>query len=337
MTAIQMNMTTNANKKQGKAVWKLPWVVFFIFLYIYILFLINYSIIRRYYIRMEWNEALPGLDKTFMRKVTMKSHMTAGALAILLGPLQFVSYFRKHPRLRLIHRWSGRLYCVCGMLSSVFGLWFIALKKSLVGGINMTISFSLAGITIGALSFKAWQTARAAKWNSNGENNSGNSHNNKAALFQTHRNWAIRSYAQILGPALYRYWYTILLLTGLYRGPSLVADGLQCDENGVCPEYKRPFDNFFCWAYWVSAGLVAEIIIYYLPTTDELNIPFSETSETTSLISSANDSETETTAINSKGNASAFNLVGCLLAGIAVVVTGDIFYIIFSGSAKNET
>jgi Predicted membrane protein (DUF2306) len=147
-----------------KLVWTWPWVVAAVFLYVFVLFWMNYSIVRRYWIKHLWNEALPGLDTTALHKFTMRMHMTAGAVSILLGPVQFVSYFRRNERLRWVHRYTGRLYCVCGMLSSVFGLWFILLKKRLVGGYNMTASFALAGALIGILAWKAWQTARAARF-----------------------------------------------------------------------------------------------------------------------------------------------------------------------------
>jgi hypothetical protein len=244
-----------------KLVWTWPWVVAAIFLYTFIIFWMNFSILRRYWIKQLWDEALPGLGTTELRKFTMRMHMTAGATSILLGPVQFVSYFRRNPKWRWVHRYSGRLYCVCGMLSSIFGLWFIALKKRLVGGYNMTASFATAGALIGILSYRAWQTARAAKFGTL-------SITDRSAAFVVHHNWAIRSYFQIVAPALYRYWYTLMALFDLYKTPQPISMGGYCDAHNYCPEYARPWDAVYTWLYWVSAGVIAECIIYFLPSSD---------------------------------------------------------------------
>jgi Predicted membrane protein (DUF2306) len=176
--------------------------------------------------------------------------MTTGAMGMLLGPIQFVPYIRR--RCRVIHRWTGRIYCSCGILACFFGLWFIALKRRLVGGYNMSVAFAVAGLAIGFSSFQVCKLARKAK--------SCVSHN-----FQAHRNWAIRSYAQMVAPALYRYWYILMEIFGLYRTPIPLRNGGYCDENDFCPDYARLLDAAYCWLYWISAGIVAEIIIYYLP------------------------------------------------------------------------
>lgn len=247
--------------KPIKLVWTWPWVIAAIFLYAFVLFWMSFSILRRYWIKHFWDEALPGLGTTDLRKFTMLMHMTAGAISILLGPIQFVSYFRRNAKWRWVHRYSGRLYCVCGMLSSIFGLWFIYLKKRLVGGYNMTVSFAVAGVLIGILAYKAWQTARVAKFGTI-------SIADRSAAFVVHRNWAIRSYFQTVAPALYRYWYVLMLIFDLYSPPRTLALGGYCDAHDFCPDYARPWDAVYTWMYWVSAGVIAEIIIYFLPASD---------------------------------------------------------------------
>lgn len=332
-----------------------PWVAFLIFLYIFILFWVNYAIVQRYWILHDWNDALPGLDKTELRKFTMRSHMTAGAISLLLGPVQFVPAFRKRSNLRGIHRWSGRLYCTCGMLSSLFGLWFIALKQQLVGGYNMTASFALAGIAIGLTSFKAWQTGRRAQF----------SYTNQKELFVEHRNWGIRSFAQILAPALYRYWYTMMELFHIYNVPVPLRMGGYCDANDQCPDYSRPWDAVYTWLYWISAGIVAEIIISFLPR--ENNSVDGEEGDTTSAEDAAlaspllsqspgenaasSSGESSTTygsdqpreavandtgfsnLYQSEGKPWVVNLVGSFLAVAAVVITCTTFYTVLVTSS----
>lgn len=332
-----------------------PWVTFLIFLYIFILFWINYAIVQRYWIQHNWNDALPGLDKTDLRKFTMRSHMTAGAISLLLGPIQFVPAFRRRASLRGIHRWSGRLYCTCGMLSSLFGLWFIALKQQLVGGYNMTASFALAGMATGLTSFKAWQTGRRARL----------SDTNQKALFVDHRNWGIRSFAQILAPALYRYWYTMMELFHIYNVPVPLRMGGYCDANDQCPDYSRPWDAVYTWLYWISAGIVAELIISFLPGQDTsmdgeegdtitaeeaaLASPFLSQSLGENAASSEGESSTTygsaqpresfaddvglSNLDRSRGKPWVVNLVGSFLAAAAVVITCTTFYTVLVASS----
>ena len=299
----------------------------------------------------------------------MRSHMTAGAIALLLGPIQFIPVFRKRPSLRGIHRWSGRLFCTCGMVSSIFGLWFIALKQQLVGGYNMTASFTLAGAAIGYTSFMTWKTARAARFNTN----IGSSLNTSKSFFVRHRNYGIRAYAQILAPALYRYWYVMMDLFNLYNVPVPIRMGGYCDANDQCPDYSRPWDSIYTWLYWLSAGIVAEIIILYLPShdgsqssNDDTNLfmtqqegivpllrPLStrnteeseEAASTEDVATSTygsehghrNTEENESFGINDlqqdeldRGTPLVVNMIGWLLAVIAIVITGKTLYTVFA-------
>jgi hypothetical protein len=332
-------------------VWAWPWVVFLVFLYTFILFWVYFAILQRYWIKLKWNDALPGLDKSAARKFTMRMHMTMGAVSLILGPFQFIPAFRKLPKLRGIHRWSGRIYCVCAMLSSLFGLWFISLKEKLVGGYNMTTAFSVAGVAIGAFAFKAWQTARAARFSDN--------NNYKKALFlQVHRDWGIRSYSQILAPALYRYWYIMMELFGLYRTPIPLRNGGYCDEHDQCPDYSRTWDAIYCWVYWMSAWLVAEFIIWSLPAykgddnSENVTMESEDAFMSAPLLTneSVNDgtaaygsgmvqvSETPFTAqATMKSKPTLVNAIGCLLALASVAITCLTFYTILSDSNDDGT
>lgn len=123
----------------------------------------------------------------------------------------------------------------------------------------MSVAFGFAGLAIGFTSVQTWKTSRHAKFVIKTGASDEKPH------FQDHRNWAIRSYAQMVAPALYRYWYIFMEIFGLYRTPIPLRNGGHCDENDYCPDYARLLDAAYCWIYWISAGIVAEIIIYYLP------------------------------------------------------------------------
>lgn len=302
-------------------IWATPWVIMLVALYAFAVPWVIYAILMRYFLKPEWNAALPGLDRTIWHKVTMGGHMACGAIAMLLGPIQFIPYFRR-PFFAIVHRWSGRLYCTCAMLSSLLGLSFIALKGELVGGWNMTVAFSAAGATIGVLGFKVWQTARAAKASAPRD-------------FTSHRNWGIRSYSQILAPMLYRYWYLCLYIFKLYDPPDRLNMGLVCGSDDVCPDYLRFLDKLHCWTYWMTSLAVAELIIYYLPEHETKpsisHGPVDESGETPSpdtplLQLSDGEADTQVRSMDrSSTSPSTVNTIGWVLATIIVIITANIF------------
>ena len=269
-------------------IWWLPWLVFFLMIYIFALFWVDYAILQRYLIDGDWNAALPGLGTTTLRKLTMGGHMTCGAVSLLLGPFQFVPFLRRK-HFCGCHRWSGRVYIVCALLSSALGIIFIGLKGKLVGGWNMSLAFFCGGFTNAVVAYQTWKTAREAKRQvfvvveeDDGDDDyqhrlstlvpsttttASNDIHTSHPSFVHHRNWGIRSYSQILSPMLYRYWYVALSLWDLYAVPVTPERGGVCLEDDTCPDYSRPFDALHCWTYWLFSLAVAEVLIYFLPTS----------------------------------------------------------------------
>ena len=229
------------------------------------LFWVNYAILCRYYLEENWGAALPGLDSTLWLKWTMGGYFICGAISLLVGPFQFMGIIRT--RYTLVHRWTGRLYVVSAVAACCFGCTIILLQGKLVGWWNMSISFFCAGVTIGVLAFQTWKSARTVK-----ENLAFGAETSQLitfANFDVHRNWGIRSYSQILSPPmLYRYWYAIVELFGLYDAPETPEMGGVCHADGSCPDYYRWFDQLHCWTFWpTSSLLVAELIIHNLPAS----------------------------------------------------------------------
>ena len=222
-------------------------------IYTFTLFWIYYAIVKRNFTKPDWEAALPGLDRTPALAFTMWAHIVCGAISLLLGPLQLISYIRR--QIPYLHRWSGRVCCICCMLSTIFGLMFIALKGKLVGGWNKSIAFSVAGIVFGFLAAKTWHKARLAKFFAS----------DRERYLTSHRNWAIRSYSQILAPVLYRYWYTVLAAFNWYPVPKPLKFGEVCNSDDTCPDYYRWLDSLHCWTYWLSSLLIAGVIVHYLP------------------------------------------------------------------------
>mmetsp|Transcript_7356 Transcript_7356/g.19895 ORF Transcript_7356/g.19895 Transcript_7356/m.19895 type:complete len:426 (-) Transcript_7356:116-1393(-) len=223
--------------------WRSPWVVVFVVFYLFAIPWIAFGIFHRYFIENDWNSALPGLAKTVARKMFMGSHMVIGAVGIVVAPSQFMGSIRRnYPK---VHRVMGRIFVLAGIGACICGNIFIYLMNfTLVGGFNMALALALSGVVLAWFCYMCYHTATRQQWHS-------------------HRSWAIRAVGQMWAPALYRYWYSLVMVLG-WRDPRGVR--VNCDpDTDVCPYYLRAFDMIHIWSYWVSAWIVAECIIATLP------------------------------------------------------------------------
>lgn len=221
--------------------WRWPWIVMIVALYVFGLPWIYGAIVQRYWVEKEYDAVLVGLDDTPARQFFMVTHMSLGAVCLLCGPTQFLPVIRR--KWPTFHRWCGRIYVLPAVFCSIFGQVFICLKGFvLVGGLNMGFAFCVAGILFGVFAVLSAFYARHRQ-------------------FTQHRNWAIRSYGQILAPMLYRYFY--LILGGLRLYPS--GTELDCDDNDVCHPFTRTLDAIHAWTYFLFPLLCTEFIIRFLP------------------------------------------------------------------------
>lgn len=273
------------------------------------------AIIQQYWVRRDWNASLVGLDTTIFHKFFMLGHMTWGAICMLLGPLQFIPSLRqKYPA---IHRWSGRTYVVTGLLSGVFGLVFIGLKGGLlVGGYNMGLAFTSAGLCFGYCALKLYLEARAGN-------------------FVAHRNWAIRSYGQALSPMLYRYWYVVIAVLGWFDLEEAAKNGCN-QETGLCPSFSRTFDAIHCWSYWLFSLGVTEVIVRAMPNNvtkkSQHHAVSTDSDEAVGLqneatvgYGSGDGNIEDATPADATSSMLAFNTVGISVAIVAVGTTTVMF------------
>mmetsp|Transcript_2296 Transcript_2296/g.5249 ORF Transcript_2296/g.5249 Transcript_2296/m.5249 type:complete len:370 (-) Transcript_2296:360-1469(-) len=296
-----MTATTTTTTIAAPRVGWLPWRIALLFFFIFVVVWANDAVVNRYWISEAWESVLPGLGDSDLRKLTMRSHLTLGAIGLVFSPIQMITPFlrgwkttritasgvRQTNWYRVLHRTSGRIYIGCAILSYVFGQWFVLLKQfRLTGGYNMGVAFSLAGMALAYFAWMVWRTAptRDSAGNVTPKNNLG-------YTVEDHRNYAIRSFSQIIAPIVYRYEYLLLLVLKLYRTPYLFNDDprgekLDCDEHNVCDDYRRPLDAFQCWFYWMGSWAVAEIVILCLPKKHGASPPPSSVpnAETTLLL-----------------------------------------------------
>lgn len=152
-------------------------------------------------------------------------HLLAGVALLLLGPIQLIAGVRK--RWPALHRWSGRVYACAAMLAGAGGLVFIVAKGT-IGGTAMDIAFAIYGLALMLAAGNAVRHARARR-------------------FESHRAWAIRLFALVIGSWLYRIEYT---------GWRVFAGGL-----GHTATFDGPFDTAMLYFFFVPNLLLAEAFL----------------------------------------------------------------------------
>jgi hypothetical protein len=123
-------------------------------------------------------------------------HGLSGALALMLGPFQFLADWRRRwPR---VHRWSGRVYLACILISGLTGLW---LAFHTPGGVAAQSGFFVLAVLwllTGSLALRAVLRRD----------------------FTAHRAWMMRSYALTFGAVTLR----------IYLGLGVPLAGLPFNE-----------------------------------------------------------------------------------------------------------
>lgn len=174
-----------------------------------------------------WNQNLPGLYQkgNSSALIAMSAHLAAGAIVLLLGPIQLMNEVRhRWPRL---HRWLGRIYVLTAAAAGAGGLGFI-LRKGTIGGAPMNAGFALYGILMTVAAVETYRHARALR-------------------FKKHRDWAIRLFALAIGSWLYRMDYGFWLIA---------AHGL-----GHTHHFRGPFDIVMSFFFYLPNLIIAELFI----------------------------------------------------------------------------
>jgi hypothetical protein len=86
---------------------------------------------------------LAGLDDLFARHpILTLVHIVPGTLFMILGPLQFSSTIRT--RHLEWHRWSGRVFVICGLVIGISAL-VMSFRMPAIGGVNQAAATTLFG------------------------------------------------------------------------------------------------------------------------------------------------------------------------------------------------
>jgi uncharacterized membrane protein len=120
-------------------------------------------------------------------EVALAVHVTSGALALLIGPFQFVRRLRR--RYVRVHRVSGAVYIAS---ATVLGLSGLILAPTAYTGPVASLGFTMLGL---ATLFTTW-TALRMVW---------------VGRYDDHRRWMIRSFSLIWGGVMLRIWVPVYL------------------------------------------------------------------------------------------------------------------------------
>jgi hypothetical protein len=154
---------------------------------------------------------LTGLDDLFAHHpILTLVHIVPGMLFMILGPLQFSSTIRtRHLRW---HRWSGRVFVICGLVIGISAL-VMSFWMPAIGGVNQAAATTLFG------SFFLFAVCKAF-W-----------HIRRRAIV-LHREWMIRAFSIGLAVA------TIRPIVGVFFATSPLTD--------LTPR------EFFGIAFWIG-------------------------------------------------------------------------------------
>jgi uncharacterized membrane protein len=134
----------------------------------------------------------PGINVRFYgSEVAGWAHAMGGAIAVLIGPFQFLSALRA--RMPVVHVWMGRTYLLAVLAGALGGLYF---APTSVAGVPGTLGFSVLAVLwlyTGTMAFAAIRRRDVA----------------------THRRWMIRNYALTFAAATLRIELGMLQVGGL--------------------------------------------------------------------------------------------------------------------------
>ncbi len=185
-----------------------------------------YYISSIYLVNLNENiEVLPKLEYPLEHKIIIVIHFICGIVIMLIGPIQFIPYFRNNN----IHKWNGRIYLSSCLITALAGLLFICVNGT-AGGIVMDIAFATYGCLLFAFSLITWYYGY---------------HRNR----QKHRNWGIRTFALGIASLFYRILYLFSYI-GEY-------DPYEYQFRGVV-------DYIFDWSFFLIPLMVSEIVIRYV-------------------------------------------------------------------------
>lgn len=149
------------------------------------------------------------LEKPLVIQLALYVHIVGGTIALVIGPLQFLSVIRK--RWPKAHRWVGRVYLAAVAISALAALAMAPFTSVGVAGL---IGFG-AFVVLWVLT--AWRGYRAIR----------------VRDVRSHNAWMIRNYAVTYSAVTLRLWLPLLVLTTLALTPEADAERVYASTYGA--------------------------------------------------------------------------------------------------------
>lgn len=167
----------------------------------------------------------PGAYTMFWsRRGWLWTHLAGGAIAIVLGPLQFLTRWpRAWPRL---HRWIGRMYLGGLLIASTGAIGLIATSPAPFEIRSAFAGTALAWLVTALVGLVAIRRGRVA----------------------LHRRWMVRNYLVTLSPITFRLLLQVQIAMGVAPSPTVIAVGLWLSwvlPLLGCEAVHRSVDQFF--------------------------------------------------------------------------------------------
>lgn len=140
----------------------------------------------------------------------MATHLAAGSLLMMAGPIQLIPYMRKH--FLEAHRWTGRLYVIAALVvSGCATTWVICYRTS-----RRDIYEDVGNVLFGVAMFvSAVQSYRHVKFTKN---------------IEAHKWWSYRLFAVVWATVLFRLYMGVYLVTVLilpaYTGTAWIYESI---------------------------------------------------------------------------------------------------------------
>jgi hypothetical protein len=178
--------------QKTKQIYKTPVKVNFIaklILWSFILFLAFYFIVRNAIPHYSLDEAY--FDIHWDHAAWLLIHISAGIIALILGPVQFIAGIRR--RYLNFHRWSGRIYLISVGVSAIAAVYMLSLPHSSFG-----FRVGISGLAIAWISTSGLALIAILR-----------------KQFMQHKEWMIRSYVVTFGFVFFRVLIDPLMASGI--------------------------------------------------------------------------------------------------------------------------
>lgn len=174
-----------------------------------------------------WNKAMPHgyVPGDAAGNTAVGLHLFWAFVILTTGAVQLLPWMRR--RAPAVHRWSGRVYLMSAVVTSVAGLHMVWTRGT-VGGWSMHLSISLNALVILGCAGMAWRQAAARR-------------------FGEHRKWALRLFLVASGVWFFR--VGLMLWLAIHRAPV-----------GFDPKtFQGPFLTFLGFGQYLIPLLVLEL------------------------------------------------------------------------------